>query len=91
MRSTQKHDDAVLTIRHVRHSSQNGDALLYEPSEVRPDVRVGADASRARHGHCNQSDAGSAGIFLQWTNQTQEAQMQEAQVYSHNRIRRRRE
>eukprot|EP00976_Prorocentrum_cordatum_P096505 1190597-Prorocentrum_minimum.AAC.2 len=29
----------------------------------------------------DQSDAGSAGIFSQWTNQ-----MQEARVYSHNRI-----
>eukprot|EP00976_Prorocentrum_cordatum_P102834 1193229-Prorocentrum_minimum.AAC.1 len=34
----------------------------------------------------NQSDAESAGIFSRWTNQ-----MQEMRVYSHNRIRRRRD
>eukprot|EP00976_Prorocentrum_cordatum_P116014 1196100-Prorocentrum_minimum.AAC.2 len=34
----------------------------------------------------DQSDAGSAGVFSQWTNR-----MQEVRVYSHDRIRCRRE
>eukprot|EP00959_Pyramimonas_sp_CCMP1952_P032479 681592-Pyramimonas_sp.AAC.1 len=44
-------------------------------SRVRVSVPAAAlhEGDRARRGHCNQSDAGSAGIFSQRSNRTQEA------------------